>query len=295
MLVSTDEPRTAALHRPPPAASPTRQPSQRRPDISVIIATCDRPDTLVDAVHSALDQDGAVIEVIVVDDSVDHTAAGVIAALDDDRVRYLTNWQSSKGRPAVARNIGIGLAKAPLIHFLDDDDLVAPGQYAAAQAAFAADPGIGVVFGTVEPFGEDAAEIDRQRLYFQQAERRARRCARLGQRWAFTAAMLFGPTLLVCSAGMVRRDHFDAVGGFDAVMPLVEDVDFYMRAIRHGGARFLDRPALRYRVGPSLMRQPNRDRIVRESYRQSQARYCERYGLLEFMTLKALANGVRLT
>ena len=210
-------------------------------------------------------------------------------------MRYLTNWQSSNGRPAVARNIGFGLARAPLIHFLDDDDLVVPGQYAAACKAFAAHPDIGVVFGRVEPFGDDAAEIGRQRHYFVQAERRARRCARLGHRWAFTAAMLFGPTLLVCSAGMVRRDHFDAVGGFDTVMPLMEDVDFYMRAIRHGGVLFLDRTALRYRIGPSLMRQPNRDGMVLESYRQSQGRYCKRYGLLEFVTLKALATGCRLT
>lgn len=278
----------------PALTSPPQNPGAG-PDISVIIATCNRPHTLVDAIRSALDQEGAVIEVIVVDDSVDHTAAGVVAGLDEDRVRYLTNWNSSNGRPAIPRNIGVGLAKASLIHFLDDDDLVAPGQYARARAAFAANAKIGVVFGRVEPFGDDAAEIDRERHYFSQAGRRARRCAHLGHRWAFTAAMLFGPTLMVCSAGIVRRESFDAVGGFDTVIPLVEDVDFFTRAIRHGGVHFLDHPALRYRVGPSLMRQPNGDAIVLESYRQAQARYRQRYGLVEFMTLKALAKGLFLT
>ena len=267
----------------------------RPPDISVVIATCDRPHTVAQAARSALEQEGAAVEVIVVDDSVDHTAAGAIAALDDDRVRYLSNWKSSGGRPAIPRNMGVALARGALVHFLDDDDLVVPGHYAAARAAFAAQPDVGAVFGTVEPFGEDAAEIDRERHYFAEAQRRARRCARLGHRWAFTAAMLFGPTLLVSSAGMVRRAHVDAIGGFDTTMTLVEDVDFYMRAIRHGGVRFLDRPALRYRIGPSLMRQPNRDRMILESYRQSQARYCAHHGLLEFMALKALAKGLRLT
>ena len=250
---------------------------------------------MADAARSALAQEGASVEIIVVDDSAHHTAAGAVAALDDDRVRYLTNWQSSKGRPAVPRNMGAALARGALIHFLDDDDLVLPGHYAAARAAFAARPNVGVVFGQVEPFGVDPAEIGRERDYFVQAARRARRCARLGHRWAFTAALLFGPTLLISSAGMVRREHFDAVGGFDTAMPLVEDVDFYMRAIRDGGVHFLDRPALRYRIGPSLMRQPNRDRMIRESYCLSQARYCARYGLLEFMALKALAKGLRLT
>ncbi len=275
------------------AADP--RPRYQRPDISVVVATCGRPHIVADAVRSALAQEGATVEVIVVDDSADHTAAGAIAALDDDRVRYLTNWSFSGGRPAVPRNLGAALARGSLVHFLDDDDLVAPGHYAAARRAFAAHPGVGVVFGTIDPFGEDAAEIERERHYFAQAQRRARRCAQLGHRWAFTAAMLFGPTLLVCSAGMVRREHVDALGGFDTAMPLVEDVDFYMRAIRHGGVHFLDRPALRYRIGPSLMRQPNRDAMVGESYRQSQARYCARYGLLEFTALKALARGLRLT
>ncbi len=266
----------------------------RLPDISVVIPTCNRPHTLLEAVRSVLGQQGVAVEVIVVDDSANHGAAGVIAALDDDRVRYLTNWQCSGGRPAVPRNTGMALAKGPLIHFLDDDDLVPPGHYEACLAAFAARPKIGVVFGTIEPFGDDAAEIVRQREYFARARQRARHCARLGHRWAFTAAMLFGPTLLVCSAGMVRRELVDAVGGFDVAMPLVEDVDFYMRAIRHSGACFMDRPALRYRIGPSLMRQPGRDRMILESYRQSQARYRQHFGLLEFMTLKAMAKGVRL-
>ncbi len=295
MSVSMDAPR--ALLPDIPSAVPAGQGPNglQRPDISVVIATCDRPHTVVDAVRSALDQDGATVEVIVVDDSVEHTAAGVIAAMGDCRVRYLTNWRSSGGRPAIPRNTGVALAKAGLIHFLDDDDLVAPGHYAAARAAFAAHPEIGVVFGTIEPFGEDAAEIERQRRYFALAQRRARRCARLRHRLAFTAAMLFGPTLLVCSAGMVRRADADAIGGFDTAMPLVEDVDFYMRAMRHGGVQFLDRPALRYRIGPSLMRQPGRDQMILESYRRSQARYREHYGPVEFMTLKLLAKGLRLT
>ncbi len=277
-------------------ASPALEPGGcRPPDISVVIATCDRPHTLADAVRSALAQEGAAVEVIVVDDSLEHTAAGVIAGLDDDRVRYLVNWQCSKGRPAIPRNMGATLAQGALVHFLDDDDLVAPGHYAAARAAFAARPDVGAVFGTVEPFGQDAAEIGGERRYFALAERRARRCARLGHRWAFTAAMLFGPTLLVCSAGMVRREHIEALGGFDTAMPLVEDVDFFMRAIRHGGVQFLDRPALRYRIGPSLMRQPGRDRMVEESYRQSHARYRAQHGLAEFAALKALAKGLRLT
>jgi GT2 family glycosyltransferase len=242
-----------------------------------------------------LNQAGADVEVIVVDDSANHTAAEAVQNLGDHRVRYVVSKKPSNGRPALARNYGVSLARCPLVHFLDDDDLVPAGYYAAALAAFAEQPWLGVVFGTVEPFGDDPAEIARQRLYFARARRRALLCARLGHRWAFTAAMLFGPTVLVCSAGIIRREQVEAVGGFDASLPLVEDVDFYLRAIRHGGVRFLDRLALRYRVGPSLMRQANRDQMILDSYQRLQTRYHHQRGWMEFLTLKCLAKGIGLT
>jgi hypothetical protein len=57
--------------------------------------------------------------------------------------------------------------------------------------------------------------------------------------------MLFGPTLLVCSAGMIRREQVEAVGGFDASLPLVEDVEVYLRAMRQGA----ECPAIQITVG----------------------------------------------
>ena len=294
MLVSPLERTVNPIADTPRRALAVAEPVGCAPDVSVVIATCNRPNTLGNAVRSVLDQAGAQVEVIVVDDSPGRTAAAVVDTLADDRVRYVLNAEPSNGRPAIARNYGVSLARGKLVHFLDDDDLVPAGHYAAALAAFAARPALGVVFGTIEPFGDDAAEVASEHRYFAQARLRARRCARLGHRWAFTAAMLFGPTLLVCSAGMIRREQVEAIGGFDASLPLVEDVDFYMRAMRQGGAQFLDRPALRYRIGPSLMRQPNRDQMILESYQRCHRRYRDRWGGAEFLTLKCLAKGMGL-
>ncbi|MGI4800539.1 MAG: glycosyltransferase family 2 protein [Janthinobacterium lividum] len=264
------------------------------PSLCVVIATCNRPGTLIDAVRSVLRQEGVSVEVIVVDDSRDHTAAGPIEALGDPRIRYVVNPSPSNGRPAIARNIGLGLAEAETIHCLDDDDLVPAGYYADALAVLAAHPAIGAVFGIIEPFGAVDADLVEERRYFDRATARARRCARWDSRWVFTAAMVFGPTMLVCGAGIIRRKVAQAIGGFDTAMPLMEDVDFYTRAMREGGVRFLDRPALRYRIHSSLMRQPHRLALIEESYRQSQRRYRERRGRVEFVTLKILARGLRL-
>jgi glycosyltransferase involved in cell wall biosynthesis len=265
------------------------------PDVTVVIATCNRPLTLVESIQSVLDQKDVSVEVIVVDDSERHSAAYVIEQLSDPRVRYVVNRFPSRGRPATARNIGVTLASGNLLHFLDDDDLVADGYYAACQKVFSAHACLGVVFGIIKPFGLDEVEIENQSLYFGRAARRARRCRNWGGRWPFIATMLFGPTLMVCSAGLVRRSHVTAIQGFDTDLSLVEDVDFYIRAMRYGGVQFLNHPALGYRIGPSLMRQPGRNKMLIESYEHLQTRYRAQYGITEFLTLKVLAKGLRLT
>jgi hypothetical protein len=63
--------------------------------------------------------------------------------------------------------------------------------------------------------------------------------------------------ILVCSAGILRRDCLVRLGGFDPELCLREDVDFYSRSMRHFGVFFLDQVGLRYRIGsPSLMHSP---------------------------------------
>jgi glycosyltransferase involved in cell wall biosynthesis len=259
-------------------------------DISVVIPTFRRQNELTEAVGAVLAQEGVTFEVIVVDDCPDRSAAATVGAIADSRVRYVANPDPSAGRPASVRNFGCHLATGDLVHFLDDDDLVPAGHYAAAKAAFAAHPNVGVVFGRIEPFGASEQALAAERTYFAAAAERARRCRRYGPKWAFAASMAFGPTLLVCSAGMLRRKHVASLGGFDSSLPLVEDVDFYARAIRAFGAHFMDRTALRYRIGPSLMRQPGRDGMIQESYQIMHAAYRRRWGSADFYLLKAFAR-----
>ena len=147
--------------------------------VSVVIATHNRPYLLADTVRSALEQDGPV-EIVVVDDGPTGSARPVIAALSDPRVRYFTNPQPSTGRPAAVRNYGATQTTGPLLHFLDDDDRVPPGFYAAARAALTARRRAGLVYGMIEPFGDDPAVIATERAYFHRAHRpgRSRLCTR---------------------------------------------------------------------------------------------------------------------
>jgi GT2 family glycosyltransferase len=267
-------------------------------DFSVIIPTFRRPNELVEAISSVLRQDGSSVEIFVIDDSPEGSAEEAVRGLRDSRITYLKNPNPTGGVPSVVRNIGWPMANGSFVHFLDDDDIVADGHYAAVKAAFAANPAIGLVFGRIEPFGiGPASQLDHERQYFADAARKAASSDRFGSRFAFTGRMLFDKALLVCSSSTIRRECVAKLGGFDPSIRLMEDADFHVRAIRQCGALFLDRIAIRYRVGsPSLMHSPHPTEAQKQGerlgHRQMHAKYRRERGALEFYALALFTRTV---
>jgi glycosyltransferase involved in cell wall biosynthesis len=267
-------------------------------DISVVIPTFRRPKPLREAIASVLGQTGVSVEIIVVDDSPEASAQGVVEDIGDPRVRYLKNPAPSGGMPGMVRNLGWPLAQGDFIHFLDDDDIVPEGHYAAVKKILFERPDVGVVFGRIEPFGDAPGEQMRhERTYFATAAKRALLCNRFGRRWGFAAGMLFRPSMLVCSACIIRRTCVQQVGGFDPRMRLCEDAAFYAFAIRHAGAYFMDRVSLRFRVSnPSMMhsieRDPTEQEQLKHTWKLMFGRYRAERGALEFYAMKIFARTV---
>lgn len=260
-------------------------------DLSVVIPTFRRPNELIEAISSVLRQQNVTVEIFVIDDSPEGSAEEAVRGLDDSRVVYSRNPNPTGGVPSVVRNLGWPGAQGAFVHFLDDDDIVAEGHYAAVKAAFAANPAIGLVFGRIEPFGSGPAEqLDHERQYFADAARKAAQSSRFGSRIAFTGRMLFDKALLVCSSSVIRRECVTRIGGFDPSIRLMEDADYHVRAMRECGALFLDRTAIRYRVGyPSLMHSPNPTEAQKQGermgHKQLHLKYRQERGALEFYAL----------
>jgi glycosyltransferase involved in cell wall biosynthesis len=262
-----------------------------------VIPTFRRPVLLTEALESVLGQTGATVEVFVVDDCPDGSAREVVKGLRDPRVTYMLNPHPTGGFPSNVRNLGWPRATGTYVHFLDDDDIVPDGHYAAVKDAFARHPRVGLVFGRIEPFGTCPPEqLKHECNYFTAAARHAARCNRFGAKFAYAGWMLFGSeALLVCSAGIVRRECVVDVGGFDSHMRLVEDSDFFCRVMRTCGAYFMRRVALHYRIGsPSLMHAPDpppeQRQAVQEGIRQIWSNYRRDHGFLEFLALAAFTR-----
>jgi GT2 family glycosyltransferase len=260
-------------------------------DVTVVVPTFRRPGQLLEAVRSALAQEGVRVEVRVVDDSPEGSAREAIESLRDVRVSYTKRATPSLGRPGIVRNEAWRLARGRYVHFLDDDDVVVAGAYRAHVDALEANPRSSMSFGCIEAFGDDPSVVRRERAFWNRGAERARRAARIG-RFAFAASLLFDEAMFQNSACMVRKTALEEGGGFDPLMPVQEDTEMHLRGIRRHGATFIDQAVIRYRVTPgSLMRSDGIEGQLREAYGRMQQKYSDEHGRIEFAFMKVFAFG----
>lgn len=158
---------------------------------------------LADAIDSALSQDVAILELLVVDDgSTDATAQ--IAASYGDRVVLLR--QPNRG-PSAARNLGIAYARGEFLAFLDSDDTWPAHHLATLLAAMT--PLTDIVLGQI------------QELMFDDAQRQ----------WVPSRAPTFSPSLC---AMLTRHRTMQRVGPLDETIRIGEDKDWFYRAQEAG-------------------------------------------------------------
>lgn len=91
-----------------------------RPVVTAVIPTRGRPDLVLRAISSALNQTMSDLEIIVVIDGPDPATALALASIGDPRLRFVEQPEPVGGNEA--RNLGVRLAAGRWIAFLDDDD-----------------------------------------------------------------------------------------------------------------------------------------------------------------------------
>jgi len=115
---------------------------------SVIVPTLDRPESIRRVLREVLDQAGADVEVVAVDQSApDERAALRRWAMERGDPRLTVVERDEPGLPA-ARNAGVAATTAPIVVFLDDDVTLDPGCLGAHVAAYV-DPTVGGVVGRI--------------------------------------------------------------------------------------------------------------------------------------------------
>src|SRR5215467_3735478 len=98
--------------------------STASPVVSVVIPTVERPELLLRAVHSALQQTFRDLEVIVVFNREEKDTVTALESISSPRLRLLPFPKRLDG--SRARNEGARAARGEWVAFLDDDDLWIP-------------------------------------------------------------------------------------------------------------------------------------------------------------------------
>ena len=119
---------------------------------SILINNFNYAQYLADAIDSALAQDWADLEVVVVDDGSTDDSRAVIERYGD---RIVTVVQENGGQ-AAAFNSGFARATGDVVFFLDSDDWFLPGKISAVMGALNAHPGLGWCFHPLQYRGGTA-------------------------------------------------------------------------------------------------------------------------------------------
>ena len=199
------------------------------PSFTVVIPAFNAQSTLTACVASVLAQTDPDLEVIVVDDGSQDETLAVARAIDDPRVRVLT--QANRGLPG-ARNAGTGQARGETVCFLDSDDLLMPRYVEAVRSVFAQDPGVDFVYTDAWTFDDRTRRVRvHTTAHYQRPPRPAPADALAMFRELVARNFMIVPVA-------IRRDVLVAAGGFDEAMTSVEDWDLWLRltAAGHRGA-----------------------------------------------------------
>lgn len=204
------------------------------PQVSVIIPTYNRAETLTRAVESVLAQTLDDIELIVVDDCSTDRTAEVMSSFDEQWVRYVAHEENRGG--SAARNTGIQAATGKYVSFLDDDDQYHPDKLERQVACLerrseewvAVYCGYSVIREGSTPFDYVPSSI-RKRLSGVDSEPRPEGGRELIPKVLAREFPLGGASTL-----MVKRETAEELDGFDTAFPRHQDWEFLIRLLKTG-------------------------------------------------------------
>ena len=213
--------------------------------MSVVIPAYNRAATIRVAVESVLRQSRGDFELIVVDDGSSDGTVAAVEAVADPRLRLVRAPRN--GGAAAARNLGVAEARAPWVAFQDSDDEWMPLKLEKQMARLPeGTPHVGVYCGLLTLGGLDGDSGGRTEIRYRPEPERTPVEGDI-------LAPLLESNMVSTQTLVVRRDVFHDLGGFDELLPAMEDWDFALRLARRGSIAFVDEPLVHQRFSPNSL------------------------------------------
>ena len=195
-------------------------------NISVIIPTYNRRDTIQRAIDSVISQTFAPFEIIIVDDgSKDGTKEWIEEKYSS--IKYI--YQSNNGVSS-ARNKGINLSKGSWIALLDSDDEWIPEKLDYQARYINENPGL-FFCHTNEIWIRNGHRVNQMKKHKKYG------------------GDIFKHCLDICrispSSSLIKKEVFEDIGLFDESLTVCEDYDLWLRITAKYKVLYLDQPLIK--------------------------------------------------
>lgn len=173
------------------------------------------------------------LECIVIDESTDVAASAACRELCGRDPRFVYVHPDTRIGLAASLNLGISMARSPLIARFDSDDICMPDRLEKQTRFMASHPEIGVLGGALEIMNESGTTLS-----FRDYETEHNRI----EKQFHVASAIAHPTVLM------RKDVLERFGAYNPEFRFSEDLDLWLRLLNHG-VRFanLSEVLVRYR------------------------------------------------
>lgn len=202
-------------------------------DISVIIPTYNRAETIVRAIESALRQTYPILEILVCDDGSTDNTENIIKLLQNPKIQFVNCGRN--GLPAVPRNRGIKLALGKWLAFLDSDDEWLPNKIESQLEAMKNDNTLASSTNAIRIINNQPAGN-----YF------------LSHLQPITFSTLLNSNQNICSSVVIAKSLLENISGFPEELNHkgIEDYAFWLRISIYTDFSYLQDPFLYYFDAP---------------------------------------------
>lgn len=214
------------------------------PRVSVLMPAYKSPPEIVQAVTSALSQTISEVEVIVSDDGSPEPIGPALSGVRDERLRIIRKERN--GGIAVARNVALAAARAPVVAQLDHDDFWRE-DHLEQVLSLLADPAVGIAYTNAEVVGHPQG-LDRWIAARTPGDGLPGWVTDRSLHPVNDVQVLYRANPICSPAAAMRTDAVRAVRGYPLGVDIATDYGLYLRLYRAGWRlAYLDQRSAVYR------------------------------------------------
>ncbi|MBN1232012.1 MAG: glycosyltransferase family 2 protein [Candidatus Coatesbacteria bacterium] len=204
-----------------------------KPLISVVIATYNRKDLVLEAIRSVQNQTINDWEILLGDDGSTDGTSEMIKSLEESRLRY--NWEINRGGPSYQRNWGMKNSEGKYIAFLDSDDLWTIDKLEKQVS-----------------FMEQNNEIGLSHTFMMNRDNK-----RVIEKEAYKNGMIFkelflSSNFISTSTVIMRRDILKTTGYMDETLKIAQDFDYWLRVSKDNQIMLVNESLTEYRANMGI-------------------------------------------